>query len=132
VRVLVDTSDWSLALRKGGPAQHPAVHRLDALLEQGEDVFLTGVILQELLQAFRAERTVRKVRTYLEPFPLLALDRDGCADAAALHRRCAAHGISASTVNCQIATAAMLHGCALLTADRDFTHIARHSGLELA
>jgi hypothetical protein len=39
LRVLVDTSVWSLALRKQGPADHPAVEKLTQLLRNGEDVF---------------------------------------------------------------------------------------------
>lgn len=33
MRALVDTSVWSLALRKGGPVDHPAVRKLSALLD---------------------------------------------------------------------------------------------------
>jgi len=45
MRVLVDTSVWSLALRKKGPVDHPAVRALSSLLLAGEDVFLVGVVL---------------------------------------------------------------------------------------
>ncbi len=131
MRVLVDTSVWSLALRKGGPADHPAVGKLSNLLSGNEDLVLTGLILQEILQAFRAEATFRKAAKHLEPFSLLSLDRTDCVAAARLHRRCASEGVAASTVDCQIATAAINHDCLLLTADADFEHIAAHSDLRL-
>ena len=63
--MLVDTSVWSLALRKKGPADHPDVTRLAQLLRDGEDVYLTGTILQEILQAFRSESVFRRVARYL-------------------------------------------------------------------
>jgi predicted nucleic acid-binding protein len=131
MRVLVDTSVWSLSLRKGGPADNPAVHKLVRLLDGGEDVLLTGLILQEILQAFRTEAALRKVARYLEPFDLLDLDRDDYVAAARLHRKCAAKGVTASTADCQIAAAAIHKRCVLLTTDRDFERIARLSDLEL-
>ena len=52
--------------------------------------------------------------------------------AAGIHRACAQHGVSASTIDCQIAAAAIRCDCALLSADKDFERIARHCGLLLA
>ncbi len=130
--MLVDTSVWSLALRKKGPADHPDVTRLAELLRDGEDVYLTGTILQEILQAFRTESTFRRVARYLEPFPLLPLERSGHVAAAGIHRACAEKGVTASTIDCQIAAAAIQNDCALLSADRDFERIARHCKLVLA
>jgi len=132
MRVLVDTSVWSLSLRKGGPARHATVEKLATLLLANEDVFLTGLILQEILQAFRSDPSFRRVAKHLEPFPLLDLERPDFIAAASLHRRCAAEGVSASTADCQIAAAAMRHGCVLLSADTDFERIARLSDLRLA
>ena len=132
MRVLVDTSVWSLALRKKGPVDHPAVRGLSSLLEANEDVVLTGIILQEVLQAFRSETTFRTVARHLAPFPLLRLDRADYVGAAALHRRCAGKGVAVSTADCQIAAAAIRHGCRLLTADADLERIARLSDLALA
>jgi predicted nucleic acid-binding protein len=131
MRVLVDTSVWSLALRKKGPTDHPSVRALSSLLLAGEDVFLVGLVLQEVLQAFRSEKQFQTIAMHLEPFALLPLERSDFVAAASLHRRCAAKGLTASTVDCQIATASMRHNCRLLTADEDFKRIARVSDLKL-
>ena len=132
MRALVDTSVWSLSLRKKGPVDHPAVEKLVSLLQEGEDVFLTGLILQEVLQAFRSEASFRTLARHLEPFPLLELERRDFIVAASLHRKCAARGVSVSTVDCHIATTAIRYGCLLLSADRGFERIARFSELKLA
>lgn len=132
MRVLVDTSVWSLALRKGGPEDHPAVRKFSALLDANEDLVLTGLILQEVLQAFRSHASFRRVALHLEPFPLLQLTRDGYTQAARLHRKCASKGIAVATADCQIATAALEHDCYLLTADKNFERIARISPIRLA
>lgn len=131
MRVLVDTSVWALALRRGGPADHRAVRALVALLAGGEDLVLIGIILQEVLQGFRSEATAKRLEERLRPFPLLALERSDYVVAARLRRSCLTKGVSASTIDCLIASAAIAHGCSLLTADDDFGHIARHTDLEL-
>jgi predicted nucleic acid-binding protein len=67
----------------------------------------------------------RASKNNVAPIPVLVLDRSDYLAAARLHRRCAARGLSASTVDCQIAQAAIAHGCILLTADADFRFIEK-------
>lgn len=131
MRVLVDTSVWSLSLRKKSPSGHPAVNKLTNLLESGEETFLTGLILQEILQAFKTDAAFSKIRRYLEPFPILEMHRDDYIASARLYRICASKGIVTSTADCQIAAAAIRNGCNLLTTDVDFRRIARVSDLKL-
>jgi predicted nucleic acid-binding protein len=50
--LFVDTSVWSLALRRDVPSQVAEVHLLVRALEAGEAVLTTGLVLQELLQGF--------------------------------------------------------------------------------
>src|SRR2546426_5476848 len=101
------------------------------MLQADEDLFLTGLILQEILQALRSDSSFHKVAKHLEPFALLELERTDYIAAASLHRKCAARGASVSTTDCQIAQAAIRHGCLLLSADKDFERIARLSELKL-
>lgn len=129
--VLVDTSVWSLSLRKDGPAKHPAVEKLQTLLLEAQDIVLIGIILQEILQGFRQEGTFTKVTTYLDAFPLLPLDRSDFVAAAKLRHQAAAKGVTLSTPDCQIAAAAINHHCHLLTTDKDFSKLARWVPLQL-
>jgi predicted nucleic acid-binding protein len=89
-------------------------------------------MLQEILQAFRRSTALKTVAEHLEAVPLPFLGRGDYVEAAAIHRKCASKGIFASTTDCQIAQAAIRHGYLLLTADKDFVHIARHSALKSA
>lgn len=131
MRVLVDTSVWSLSLRKGAPRDDRHSQQLAELIRLDHEVFLTGVVLQETLQSFRDDVTFQRVRTYLEAFPVLLLERSQAILAANLHRRCAAKGIAASTTDTQIAAVAIAYDCALLSADKDFHHIAQHTELQI-
>ena len=132
MRVLVDTSVWSLALRRGGPADDSAVARLQELLDSGEDLFLTGLILQEILQAFRSDEVASQIASYLEPFPFLAFEPETSLAAARLFRRSKERGLGASTVDCHIAASAIENDCLLLTTDRDFERMAHICPLRLA
>ena len=129
--VLVDTSVWSLALRKDGPADHLAVKKLQSFLLDTQNIVLIGIILQEILQGFKHEGTFTKVTTYLDAFPLLSLNRSDFVAAAKLRRQAASQGLILSTPDCQIAAAAIQHHCTLLTTDKDFSNLAQLVPLQL-
>jgi predicted nucleic acid-binding protein len=131
VKVVVDTSVWSLSLRKDKPSNHVVVKKLAMLLEENMDVFIIGVILQEVLQAFRHEKTFQKLVKEFDSLPLLAVKKEDYVSAAKLRRKCAGKGISASTIDCLIASMTVSSGSHLLTADKDFSYIASVSGLRL-
>ncbi len=128
---LVDTSVWSLLLRKGGPTDHWAVRRLTRLVAHRQPVALTGVVLQEILAYFRTDEIAAAVAVRLRPFPLLDPTRGEHEAAAALLRRARGRGITATTVDCLIATIAASRDAELLTTDRDFARLAPLSGLRL-
>jgi len=130
VNLLVDTSVWSLALRRDRPGGRE-VEALRAGIERGE-VALIGVILQEILQGFPSAERTRRLAEHLAPFPLLGLQRGDYLYAAEIRNKCRSKGLAVSTVDAQIAAAAINHRCALLTADRDFSAVARHFPLRLA
>ena len=54
--LFVDTSVWSLALRRDRPADVPEVGALERALAGGELVMTTGLVYQELLQGFHGPR----------------------------------------------------------------------------
>jgi predicted nucleic acid-binding protein len=130
VSVLVDTSVWSLALRRDAPAGSREVEALRATIERG-DACLTGAVLQEVLQGFPSVERARKLKEYLAPFPLLDLHRGDYIFAAEIRNKCRTKGLAITTIDAQIAAAAINHGCWLLTADADFAGIARHYALRL-
>ncbi|MBI5536819.1 MAG: PIN domain-containing protein [Deltaproteobacteria bacterium] len=128
---LVDTSVWSLLLRKRGPTDHWAVRRLTRLIEHRQRVALTGVILQEILAYFRSDEVAASVAVRLRPFPLLEPTRADHESAAALFRHARAHGVAATTVDCLIASVAASHDAELLTTDGDFARLVPLAGIRL-
>lgn len=129
--VVVDTSVWSMALRRHAPVESNEKSRLVRLLKDGQPIVLLGVIVQELLQGIRSGRDFARVRDHLDAFEMLILEREDYIAAAELRNVCASGGVSASTIDFQIAAACIRHDHILLTADLDFRHIARCSVLQL-
>jgi predicted nucleic acid-binding protein len=129
--VLVDTSVWSLALRPQAPPNDAQTSKLRSLLEQGQPIVLPGVALQEILQGIRDVPMFEKVKDYMDSFPLLELHREDFVSAAELMSLCRSKGVQASTIDFQIAAACIQHDLPLLTADKDFTNIARYCPLQL-
>jgi predicted nucleic acid-binding protein len=131
VKVIVDTSVWSLALRRNEPSDHQSAAKLKLLLERKEKVILLGVVLQELLHGVRSSAGFEQIRAYLEELPMVTLQRDDYIAAAKLQNDCRAGGVQISTTDAQIAAACLEYDCALLTCDKDFEHISRICPLQL-
>lgn len=129
--VIVDTSVWSLVLRRGTPSDDPRAVALAEMLRKGESIQLLGVILQEVLQGIRNPINFDQLRQRLDAFPLLPLSRDDFVAAAELWNVCRSHGIQATSIDCQIAAACLRHDCALLTSDQDFQRMAAYCPLRL-
>jgi len=131
VRILVDTSVWSLTLRrKSGIVNQEAVILMN-LIEQGEDIYLLGIILQEILQGIKNPKDFHVLEQYFEAFPLIGLTREDHVKAAELKNNLIKKGKQISTIDALIASTAISHNCYLFTTDEDFKHIVRHSKLQL-
>ena len=130
MNLVVDTSVWSLVLRRPRVDEaDPFVRSFRAHLEAGNGIFLIGNILQELLDGVRAPKDFDRLLRFLDPFQLLPLERETYVGAADLRQRCRTKGVQAGAIDCLIAAACVQYGFPLLTADRDFLHIADHSEL---
>jgi len=130
VNLVVDTSVWSLVLRRPRVDEaNPLVRAFRAHLEAKDGLFLVGNILQELLDGLRSKKDFDRLVRCLEPFPLIPLERQTYIAAADLRQHCRSKGIHAGAIDCLIAAACVDQGYPLLTADRDFVHIAKHSEL---
>ena len=130
MNLVVDTSVWSLILRRPQVEEdNPFVQAFRFHISQEHGVYLIGNILQELLDGLKYRRTFESLIKILEPFPLLELSRDTYILASELRNTCRSKGVQAGPIDFLIAAACLDHGFPLLTADRDFFHIATHSDL---
>lgn len=122
--LFVDTSVWSLALRRDRPAPNAVVSALGRALEQGEPVTTTGLVLQELLQGFRGPRARERIVERFSALPFVVPDRGDHVRAADLRNACRRRGVQVGTIDALLARLCIRHELTLLTTDADFERIA--------
>jgi hypothetical protein len=131
LNVFVDTSVWSLALRRDTQPPSPEVEFLTRALDTGEPVFTTGIVLQELLQGFAGPKAGPKIIKRFATLPFLVPDRDDYIDAAKLHNGCRRRGVAIATIDALLARLCIRHKLTMLTTDDDFTRIAEAESLSV-
>lgn len=129
--VLVDTSVWSLALRRRRvQEEHPAVQELARLVRDGQ-ASLLGPVRQELLSGIKHREQFELLRDRLRAFgdtPLEAADFEDAADAG---NRCRARGVQGSTIDFLLCAVSLRRDLPLFTTDADFTRFQRVLGFAL-
>jgi predicted nucleic acid-binding protein len=131
VNILVDTSVWSLALRRDAPEDCPEVRRLKTALQGGEGVFTTGLILQELLQGFNGPKASERIIDTFSALPVIIPERRDHVEAAVLKVKLRQKGVQVGTIDVLLAQLCLRHGLFLLSRDKDFVHMAQHVPLSL-
>lgn len=133
--LFVDTSVWSLALRRDRPAQGAEfgaeVRMLIRALEGGDTLFTTGLVLQEILQGFAGPKSREQIVERFSALPLIVPDRDDHIHAAELRNHCRRKGAQIGTIDALLAQLCLRHDLTMLTTDGDFSNVARHSALKV-
>lgn len=127
----MDTSVWSLALRRDAPPDVPEVGGLRSALTEGDLTFTTGIVLQELLQGFQGPRARRTILDHFADLPLLTPSRSDHVEAAGLRNTCRRRGIQIGTIDALLAQLCIQHGLTLLATDRDFARMTDVCALKL-
>ena len=128
--IVVDTSVWVDVLND---APTPQAQRCIALIEAGEPIALTDVILTEILQGLRSDKEAQLVERHLRAFPILRLESlDDFVLAAELYRTARRAGVTIrKTLDCLIAVPCVRTGAPLLHADEDFDRLATCTPLKV-
>ncbi len=127
--IVVDTSAWG-AFFNGDSS--PIADRLAVALEAGEPIAIIPVIATETLQGFKTDAGFRNALALLVRLPLLEPSFETHVRAAKLYRSLRRKGVTIrGTIDRLIATVCIDSNAGLLTLDRDFDRIAKHSTLEL-
>jgi predicted nucleic acid-binding protein len=130
VNIVVDTSVWSLALRRQRSSMAAEALELSELVREGR-VALLGPVRQELLSGVSMAQQYETLREYLRAFPDVALESEDYEEAASFFNRCRAKGVQGSNTDFLICAAAARRQFAILTTDTDFTHFAKLLPIQL-
>jgi predicted nucleic acid-binding protein len=129
--LFVDTSVWSLALRRDAPPSAVEARTLIRAIESGETIVSTGLVLQELLQGFSGPKARAEILDRFAAVPLIVPNRDDHIHAAELRNHCRRSGVQAGTIDALFAQLCIEHDLEMLTSDQDFRHIAGCCALRL-
>lgn len=129
--ILVDTSVWSLALRRDGEASEPEVRALKDAFLGGDVVVTTGLVLQELLQGFSGPKAKAQIVQRFAALPFIQPDREDHVGAAGVRNVCRTAGVQVGTIDALLAQLCIRHDLTLLTTDKDFVHAAKHCPLSV-
>jgi predicted nucleic acid-binding protein len=134
MRVLVDTSIWSLALRRSRAQISDAEKRMTSDLRdfiQDGRARLIGAIRQELLSGVRDPDQFEQLKTYLRAFPDEPLSTDDYEAAARWSNQCRSRVITGSGTDFLICAVSIARGWQIFTRDNDFQTYARVIPLKL-
>src|ERR1700722_5614633 len=128
MNVLIDTSVWSLALRRKheslGVNEQSLVRELSELIREGRAKVI-GLVRQELLSGIKSNEQYEKLRLYLRAFRDEPIDTSDYGEAAKAGNRCRAKGIVVSIVDVLLCAVTVRRDWSIFTTDPDFSHHAR-------
>jgi len=128
VNVLVDTSVWSLALRRKAQdlstGERSAVAELAELIKEGR-ARIIGLVRQELLSGIKTSGQFEKLRGILRGFPDEPIGTSDYEAAAKASNDCRTKGIAVSVSDILICAIALARDWSIFAADPDFKTYAR-------
>ena len=125
MKVIVDTSVWSLALRRDKSESNTAVHEFRRMI-QDHRVQMIGHIRQEILSGIRSESQFKKLQKHLASFPDLPAITEDYVTAAKYFNRCRSKGIQGSNTDFLICAIANRNKFSIFTTDKDFELFSKH------
>lgn len=133
MKILVDTSVWSLALRRTGSQTQKELQIIQNLTELIRDgrVVMIGPIRQELLSGISSPAQFEKLKNHLAHYPDMPLSAQIYEKAAEYFNICRKAGVQGSHTDfliCAVATKANLE---IFTLDNDFSYYANHIPIKL-
>ena len=126
MKVIVDTSVWSLALRRNYKVDDsPHVTMLRELITDGR-VALLGAVRQEILSGIRDANQYNRLKNYLRAFHNLELDMEDYELASEFYNTCRSNGIQGANTDFLICAAAVRRNYIIITTDNDFKYFSQH------
>lgn len=130
MNVLVDTSIWSLVLRRGTAKNLALVEDLSELIRELR-VQIIGPIRQEVLSGIKSENQFEELRSYLSAFPDLPLKTPDFEKAAEFFNICRRNGIQGSNTDFLICSVAHRRDLEIFTSDNDFIDFQKYLPIKL-
>ena len=128
--VIIDTSVW-IDFFNGKENEY--VYKLEELKEKDIDIFITGIIVTEILSGFKEDRDIKLTTKLLKNLPVAnPIYPETYIKAASIYQTGRKKGITVrKIVDCLIAQIAIENNLLLLHKDEDFNQIASFTNLKI-
>ncbi|EMY79678.1 PIN domain protein [Leptospira weilii serovar Ranarum str. ICFT] len=124
MKLLVDTSVWSEALRRKGKTLKSEETFLYQIIQTEDDISVTGIILQEILTGIREPKIFSEIEEQFRYFTFLSPSERDHIEAAKLRNALSKKGIVLATIDALIAQLAITYNLILATYDNDFLRLS--------
>lgn len=127
MKILVDTSVWSIALRRKiiNDEERVVVNKLQKLIESLQ-VAVIGPIRQEILSGIADEKQFKLLTNKLGAFEDILISTGDYEKAAFFYNACRVNGIEGSHIDFLICAVAANHKMPVFTLDKDFIRYAEY------
>jgi len=125
MKVIVDTSIWSLALRRRRGGKSPQATVLKNLVTDRR-VQMPGPVRQGILSGVRSPSDFRKLHERLASFPDLSLATEDYVKAAEFFNTCRSKGVQGSNTDFLLCAVSWRTRFPIFTTDKDFGVYAGH------
>ena len=130
MKVIVDTSIWSLALRRSKDIENKYVEELEELIKEVR-AQLVGPVRQELLSGIKSEKQYKTLKKHLRAFKDLNIEQVDYELAAQYFNTARQKGIQGSNTDFLLCAISTRHRMPIFTADNDFINFQSFIPIEL-
>ncbi|RLC45883.1 MAG: PIN domain nuclease [Candidatus Cloacimonadota bacterium] len=134
MRIIVDTSVWSLALRrKEAKLNNSEILIVDELIELIKEsrVVLIGPIRQEILSGIVSKVQFNKLKKKLNAFEDFFINQNDYETASEFFNDCRKNGIQGSHIDFLICAVSHNNDFSIFTTDKDFENYSKHINIQL-
>ena len=124
MKILIDTSVWSLALRREKSEDNPYILELENLIKEVR-VQLIGPIRQELLSGIKSDQQYETLRKQLQSFPDYSIKTADFEKAAEYFNLCRNKGVQGSNTDFLICAISFNNNWPIFTTDNDFSYFRK-------
>lgn len=125
--ILIDTSVWIEALKKGGSVK--AVNRVKKAIDDNSAA-ITGLIMMELLTGARSKKKYDTLKSDMEALNYLKTTEEIWSKASEIAFILKRKGVNVPNTDVIIAAISIIYKCTLIHLDKHFEFIGKHTVLK--
>lgn len=130
MKIIVDTSIWSLALRRKRKQSFPEIKILESLIDN-QRICMLGPIRQEILSGIKDNKQFAQLKDILSAFDDFPLTTKDYEKAAEFFNLCRSKGIQGSNTDYLICAVSSNNRFPIFTSDKDFEIYSKHLPITL-